>query len=93
MKDMPPIPAELLENTQARVERPVMEAIQEVFHRMPWGQTFRLLNGGEAVISKFVEPRLNHESGKPEFGFDVKAVDGSWHLEFFVRNTGWGGAP
>ena len=81
----------LLSSVQPRVEAVAMEALTEIFHRFPWGQEMTFANGTKGAIKKFVEPRLNAETGRPEFGFDVKGAD--WHLEFFVRQEGWGGAP
>lgn len=85
------LPAVDFDGIKAKVTSVAMEAAQDVFHRMPWDQEIVMSDGRRGKILKFVEPRLNEETGKPEFGFDI-AGDG-WHLEFFVRQTGWGGAP
>ena len=66
----------------------VMKAIWEA---MPWGLKITLPDGEEAELMKFVEPRQN--DGVWELGFDVRDIEGSWHLEFFTRKTGWGGTP
>lgn len=82
---------DLLETVGARVNGVAMEAVQDLFHRLPWGMEIALSNGKKCVLKKFTEPRLNEETGRPEFGFDLKGDD--WHLEFYVRQTGWEGVP
>lgn len=70
----------------------VPEILWEIFHRMPFGQTFTLSNGRVGLLKKFVEPRRRDETGMWEFGFDIVFEKGSPdHLEFFVKHTGGGG--
>jgi hypothetical protein len=73
------------------ISRRTLKSMQEVFARMPWDQVFDLPGGEQAVIKQFIEPRIN--GGVAEFGFDVRDTLDTWHLEFFVRQTGWGGPP
>lgn len=75
---------------KARITASSLEAITDVFHRMPWGAEITLSNGTTCKLKPFVEPRLNDE-GRAEFGFDLAGA--TWHLEFMVTQTGWGGAP
>jgi len=95
--DVPPINNAVLEMTGRVVQSRAETALEEIFKRMPFDQEITFLNGERARIKKFIEPRLGHPKSdhpnKPEFAFDVQALDGSWHLEFFVRQTGWGGVP
>ena len=50
------------------------------------------IDGEACIIEVFVGPRLS-EDNEWEFGYDVKAKDGSWHLEFWTTNSGWGATP
>ena len=68
----------------------VGEILQEIFHRMPFGQEVTLSNGRVGRIKKFIEPRMRDDQW--EFGFDIVFDVGSPdHLEFFVKHTGGGG--
>ena len=85
---------------KARVNATAMEAITQLFHSLPWGTKIPLSNGKTMVLTKFVEPRISHRDmpgwqheGSVEFGFDLKAEDGSSHIEIYAFQTGWGGAP
>jgi len=93
--DVPPISNATFEMTEQVVQSRAEAALEEVFKRMPFDQEITLPNGERARIKKFIKPRLGPPSGpnagSPEFAFDVQALDVSWHLEFFVRQTGWGG--
>ena len=85
----------------ARVTANAMEALQEIFHRIPFDTEITLADGQKAVIRKFAEPGIkqrepgfeDHLHDTPSAGIDVKAADGSWHLEFILYLGGWGGAP
>jgi len=86
--------AAIFEMTRRATEGRAMAALAAVFKLMPIGKKVNLPNGEVGKIKVFFEPRLrDHEpnAGKASFGFDVQAIDGSWHLEFTVTNTGWGG--
>jgi len=69
------------------------EILRHIFHTIPYGEKHTTSDGREFYFKKFVEPRLNEETGKWEFGFDARFDDGGSpdHLEFFVKNTGGGG--
>lgn len=77
------------EGAEASTTSIAMEAVTELFHRLPWGMEIVLSNGRTATLKKFVEPRLN-DDGKEEFGFDLWGEDACFHLEFMVTRTGWG---
>ncbi len=66
-----------------------MEAMTELFHRLPWGMEIYTSNGRKYIFKKFTEPRLNSD-GKEQFGFDLKEENGNSHIEFTATRTGWG---
>lgn len=71
--------------------RYALEALQRVFARMPWGETFTFSDGRKGRLRPFVEPRWTHHKGTvdlAEAGFDVVFADGG-HLEFWVTQSGW----
>lgn len=75
---------------QARQEttqhaREVLEHLYQVLLATP---IFTLSNGSTAVVARYVPPEINKD-GEATCGFDVRLKNGS-HLEFTVRNTGWG---
>jgi len=92
-----------IKDRQCRVS---FEALQHVFAIMPFGTVFLLTDGRWAKLKKFVSPRMKEDDGveRPEFGFDILiyptkelAEDcdacSSSHIEYFARQTGWGGMP
>jgi hypothetical protein len=91
------------EAIRARVNQHAMEALREVFHRMPWDQPVTVgqqnaviaqLRGQEEQVRDGSHFPDGHPSRDiPFFTFDVRAADGSWHIEFCVQQTGWGGVP
>lgn len=46
------------------------------------------IDGEKVKIKLFSDVKKDEESGKPEFGFDIVGTFG--HVEFFVKQTGWG---
>lgn len=85
---------EMHDKTKARMTSLAMEALQDLFHRIPFGETIRFSDGREGVISKFVEPRIDtdrddHLNNCPRAGIDIQFEDG--HLEFMLYQSGWGG--
>jgi hypothetical protein len=96
------LPPEVLDvdfaGVSARINRHAMEALQELFHRIPFGTKITLANGKTATIKPFYEPRANddrtdHLAGCPSAGIDVAYDDGSGHFEFILYQGGWGGVP
>lgn len=69
-----------------------LEALQNVFARMPWGTVFEFSDGRRGRIEPFVEPRWTRDGDGStdlvEGGFDVKFLDGG-HVEFWVTQSGW----
>lgn len=84
MDDLPDFIRDALDQTYAMS----LEALQDAYHRMPWGAEITLSNGDVAKLKKFIEPRIR--DGEVEAGFDVTEVSGKWHLEFMIRQTGGG---
>lgn len=72
--------------------RYALEALQQVFARMPWGQVFEFSDGRRGRVVPFYEPRWRKGArGSTELvegGFDVQFSDGG-HLEFQVEQSGW----
>lgn len=90
--------SEVFAESQGLLERVVMEVMQEVYARLPYGQKFQLSDGSTAYLKKFIEPRIcpyeNHSfTGSPQLGFDVVLENGKLdHIEFAVFQSGWGRA-
>ena len=88
----------VFQETRARVERRAMEGLQEIFHSITFGRQITFSDGVTATIKPFFEPqqrsdRDDHLKDVPHAGVDIKAEDGSWHLEFIIYQNGWGGIP
>jgi len=81
----------IFKRTESVVDLRTKAAMEAVWNAMPWGLTITLPGGEEATLKQFVAPRQDKEGWG--FGFDVAETEGNWHLEFFVRKTGWGGKP
>ena len=81
-----------LEQYKARTETMAMEALQEIFHRIPFGTEVLFANGQRGVIKEFYNPKTDEE-GRIRAGIDIAAKDGSWHIEFTLEKSGWGAAP
>ena len=46
------------EETDAKINTNAMEALQELFHRIPFGTKITLANGKTATIKPFMEPSV-----------------------------------
>jgi len=85
---------DLYEQVTARVTSVALEALQDVYARLPYDTDIPLSNGLTARIEKFVDPEIRERDDgeeRPQCAFDVKFPGG--HLEFTIELTGWGGAP
>ena len=51
------------------------------------GREFEI-DGKKVKIKLFSDVKKDDETGKPELGFDIVGMFG--HVEFFVKQTGWG---
>ena len=77
--------------TYVKTNTPGCEVLNELFHRIPFGEKFTLSNGKVAVIVPWFEPC--EEQDAIHAGIDVVYEDGSGHIEFILKQTGWGGRP
>ena len=71
------------EDTSPKINAHAMEALQELFHRIPFGTKITLADGKTATIEPFVEPSVDAD-GTPRALIDVKYDDGSGHFESCV---------
>ena len=83
--------ADRFRQTGRAIKSRALAALEEVFKRMPWDQVIEMPGGEQAVIKKFIEPRI--KDGSTEFLFDVRDTHDDWHLEILVTISGWGGKP
>ena len=85
-----------VDTERARINAHVMEAMQELFHRLPFGTQITLANGKTATIKPFYEPEIAPEesplAGRARAGVDISYDDGSAHFEFTLYQSGWGGS-
>ena len=82
------------ERIKAKQSEIAMEALQDIFHRIPFGEEITFANGKKGKIDVFFEPKVNtdrddHLGGVPCAGIDVTFDDG--HLEFIIYHSGFGG--
>lgn len=71
-----------------------MEALMDIFHRIPFGEEITFANGKKGKIEVFTKPKINterndHLGNTPYAGIDVTFDDG--HLEFIMYYSGFGG--
>lgn len=79
---------ELLAAHKTETTAPALEVLEHVYQSLLLCPEFTLQDGRKACVQPFETPALDGQ-GEPRCGFDVRLDDGS-HLEFTVRNTGWG---
>jgi len=82
---------DVMDTVKGRMERAAEEAIRELFARFPFGQQVQLFTGKTGTLKVFHEPKLR--GGRWCFGVDLQYDDGSGHLEYTIKQTGWGGTP
>ena len=46
------------------------------------------VDGEDVHLKLFIDIRKDDQTEKPEFAFDAKGTFG--HIEFFIKQTGWG---
>ena len=63
------------------------EVAQQLYQALLNVPSLQLKDGTEAHVQAYYPPQLN-EAGEVECGVDVRLPDG--HLEFTIRNSGWG---
>jgi hypothetical protein len=66
---------------------PAMEALARLYKALLAVPPFALRDGRTVVVEAYRPPAIN-DDGEAECGVDVKLPDG--HLEFTLRNSGWG---
>jgi hypothetical protein len=64
-----------------------MEALNNLFHRIPFGEEIQFSDGRTGTIKPFFEPKWK-EDGTPVAGIDIQLSDS--HLEFELSLSGWG---
>jgi len=67
-----------------------MEALNYMFHRIPFGEKIQFSDGRTGTIKPFFDPKWK-EDGTPVAGIDIQFPDS--HLEFELMLSGWGGTP
>ena len=67
---------------------PAREVMEHLYQAIVAAPEFALKDGTKAKTEPLGAPEVNDE-GEGSFSFDVALDDGS-HLEFTVKNTGWG---
>jgi hypothetical protein len=72
---------------QQETAKPGMEALAHLYKALLAVPSFTLKDGTPVHVGAYQPPRIN-EAGEPECGVDVKLPNG--HLEFTLRNSGWG---
>ena len=83
--------ADVLDTVKGRMDRAAEESIREMFARFPFGQQITLFTGKPGTFKSWYEPKI--KDGRWEFGVDFQYNDGSGHIEYTMRQTGWGGTP
>jgi hypothetical protein len=87
-------PGQHIADGQKMARSIVLEAMQAVFDRLPYGIKFTLSDGSIGSVGKFSPP--NMRDGEAQFGFDVRFEEGTSrldHIEFLVTQSGWCSAP
>ena len=67
---------------------PAREVLEHLYQAIVALPAFTLQDGSRVEVEKYYAPELN-DAGELKCGFDVRLENGS-HLEFTVKNTGWG---
>ena len=79
---------ELAARYKPETTAPVKEVLEHVHQAVLATPAFTLKDGTKAKVEDFFPPEVGSD-GELSFGFDVVLENGS-HLEFTVKNTGWG---
>jgi hypothetical protein len=69
--------------------QPAQEVIAHLYKALLKMEPFTLLDGTPVRVEAYQLPEIN-DAGEAQCGVDVKLPNG--HLEFTMRNTGWGKA-
>jgi hypothetical protein len=79
-------PMDLVKEEQAATT-PAMEALAHLYKAMLAVPPFTLKDGTTVRVEAYDPPKIN-DAGEAQCGVDVKLPTG--HLEFTLRNSGWG---
>jgi hypothetical protein len=79
-------PVDFVKEEQATTT-PAMEALAHLHKALLAVPPFTLKDGRKVYVEAYQQPAIN-DDGEAECGVDVKLPDG--HLEFTLRNSGWG---
>ncbi len=82
-----PTPQEISAHHESVVAE-AKEVLEHIYKAVLAVPAFTLKDGGKAHISALGSPEID-EAGELTCSFDVDLADGA-HLEFTVKNTGWG---
>ena len=86
---MKPTP-DAIAKIKEEVVTPAKEVLEHVYQAILRTPEFTLTDGKKARVDAYIPPQVD-DDGELTCGFDVLLDNGS-HLEFTVRNTGWGKA-
>ena len=87
MKKKPTID-ELVARYKPDTTAPVKEVLEQLHKAVLATPAFTLNDGTKAKVENFFSPEFG-DDGELSCGFDV-IMDNGTHLEFTVKNTGWG---
>jgi hypothetical protein len=73
---------------KADTTAPAQEVLEHVHRAILAIPEFTLKDGTKAKVTDLAPPQAN-DDGDMQCGFDVELANGS-HLEFYLKNTGWG---
>jgi hypothetical protein len=76
-----------LDKAKQEMTSPAHEVIAHLYKALLNMEPFTLMDGTPVRVEKYVPPEIN-DAGEAECGVDVILPNG--HLEFMMRNTGWG---
>ncbi len=82
------IPPEEIIRHKQETTGPAQEVMEHLYQTIVAAPEFMLRDGTKAKTETLGSPQVDDE-GEASFSFDV-ALDNGSHLEFTVKNTGWG---
>lgn len=84
MHDMTP---KKFAKAEQETKGPALEVTARLYQALLKMEPFTLLDGTRVSVRSYQPPQIN-EQGEAECGVDIVLPNG--HLEFMLRNTGWG---
>jgi hypothetical protein len=79
---------EYVASLKAEINAPAQEVLEHIHNSILAMPAFTLRDGTKARVTNLAAPAPN-DDGDLVCGFDVQ-LPGNAHLEFYVKNTGWG---